>query len=227
MAGFRVVPARTVEAARAAIAEELPAAIVLDIVLEEEVTWGFLADVKRDPRTQHVPVLVVTVGDTPERARALGADEFWLKPIDQDRLLAKLRTLVRPGRAAKILVIDDDERSRYLIRKHLEHAPYEVLEASTGAQGVRLAQRESPHVIFLDFLLDEVTAFDVIDELKANPHTRGIPVIVVTAHVLDSKERTRLAAETEAVLSKQNLSRELAINRIRDALRKSGLDPRS
>ena len=73
---------------------------------------------------------------------------------------------------------------------------------------------------------DLVTAFDVIDDLKANPHTRGIPIVVITSHVLDAGERTRLAAGTEAVISKQNLSRELAINRIRDALRKSGVEAR-
>lgn len=61
MAGFQVIPARTVDAARAALSQELPAAIVLDVMLEEETTWRFLADVKRDRRTQHVPVLVVTV----------------------------------------------------------------------------------------------------------------------------------------------------------------------
>jgi signal transduction histidine kinase/CheY-like chemotaxis protein len=111
MAGFQVIPARTVEAAREALARELPAAIVLDLMLEEETTWRFLAEVKRDPRTQLVPVLVVTVTDKEDRARALGADELWLKPVDQERLLRKLNTLVRPERTVKVLVIDDDEKS--------------------------------------------------------------------------------------------------------------------
>ena len=113
-----------------------------------------------------------------------------------------------------------------MIRKHLAESPYELVEATTGPEGVRIAQREQPQVIFLDFLLEEMTAFDVIDDLKANPHTRGIPIVVITSHVLDAGERTRLAAGTEAVISKQNLSRELAINRIRDALRKSGVEAR-
>ena len=224
MAGFQVIPARTVDAARAALAGELPAAIVLDVMLEEETTWRFLGDVKRDPRTQHVPVLVVTVTNKEERARALGADEFWLKPIDQDRLLRKLKTVARPERPVRVLVIDDDERARYLIRKHLEDQDYELIEAASEAEGVRLAHDRMPDVIFLDFLLEHGTAFDVLDELKADPRTRAIPVIIVTSHVLGEEERRLLAAGTEAVISKQNLSRELAINRIRDALRKGGLE---
>ena len=57
-------------------------------------------------------------------------------------------------------------------------------------------------------------------ELKADPATRSIPVIIVTSHVLDAVDQKRLLAEAQAVISKQNLSRELAINRIRDALQR-------
>jgi signal transduction histidine kinase/CheY-like chemotaxis protein len=226
-AGFQVIPARTVDAARAALATgELPAAVVLDVMLEEETTWRFLAEVKRDPRTQHVPVLVVTVTNKSERARALGADEFWLKPIDQDRLLRKLKSVTRADRLVKVLVVDDDARARYLIRKHVEDTPYAVLEASNGVDAVRIARAELPQVILLDFLLEETTAFDVLDDLKADPRTRGIPVIIVTSHVLDEQARRQLDASTEAIISKRNLSRELAINRIRDALRKGGVETR-
>lgn len=226
MAGFQVIPARTVDAARAALSQELPEAVVLDVMLEEETTWRFLADLKRDPRTQHVPVLVVTVTNKEERARALGADEFWLKPIDQDRLLRKLKSLLRVERGVKVLVIDDDERARYLMRKHVAGQPYELFEAATGEEGTRLAREQMPNVIFLDFLLEKGTAFDVLDDLKADPRTRAIPVIIVTSQVLGDAERQLLSAGTEAVVSKQNLSRELAINRIRDALRKGGMESR-
>ncbi|MEZ5285843.1 MAG: response regulator [Vicinamibacterales bacterium] len=226
MAGFRVIPARTVDAAREVLTRELPVAIVLDVVLEEENTWSFLAEIKRDPRTQHVPVLVVTVSNKGETARALGADEFWLKPIDQARLLKKLKSLVAPTEGVKVLVVDDDERARYLVRKHIGGHPYSLIEASTGEEGIALAQSERPQVIFLDFLLEHMTAFDVLDELKSNPDTRAIPVIIVTSNVLDANARERLSRNTEGVISKQNLSRELAINRIRDALRKSGAETR-
>ena len=73
MAGFQVIPARTIEAARQAVARELPVAIVLDVILEEENTWSFLSEIKRDPRPQHVLVLVVTVSEsvkTPASAAA-------------------------------------------------------------------------------------------------------------------------------------------------------------
>jgi signal transduction histidine kinase/response regulator RpfG family c-di-GMP phosphodiesterase len=223
MTGFQVMPARTIEEARRLITLHRPAAVVLDVMLEGETSWDFLAELKRNPETSDIPVLVVTVTSRAQKARALGADEFWLKPVDQDRLIKKLKSLTRPGVPTNVLVIDDDEKARYLIRKLLTGTPYRLTEAENGHDGVRLAQESRPHVILLDFLLEEMTAFDVLDELKADPRTRQIPVIVVTSHVLDPRDRSRLLAETEAILSKDNLSRELAINRIRDALRKAGV----
>ena len=223
LAGFHVIPARSIEAARAVLAQGRPAAIVLDIMLENETSWAFLAEIKGDPRTTDLPVLVVTVTNREQKARALGADEFWLKPVDKDRLLRKLKGLTRPARSTRVLIVDDDDTARYLMRKHLRDAPYEVTEAANGADAIAAARAQLPHVIFLDFLLKEMTAFDVLDELKADPRTRSIPVIIVTSHVLDAADQRRLLDEAEAVITKDHLSRELAINRIRDALGKAGV----
>ena len=225
LAGFQVLPARHVTHARKLLETVRPAAIVLDVRLEGETTWEFLGALKADPKTRDIPVLVVTVTNKEQKARALGADEFWLKPVDQDRLLRKLRSLAKAGARAKVLVIDDDERARYLVTKFLADSPYQVLQASTGPEGVRAAQVHVPQVILLDFLLEDMTAFDVLDELKADPRTRNIPVVIVTSHTLDSGDVKRLASQSEAILAKDKLSRELAMSRIRDALRKAGVGP--
>jgi CheY-like chemotaxis protein len=164
---------------------------------------------------------VVTITSKEQKARALGADEFWLKPIDQNRLLRKLKSL-QIGPPGTVLTIDDDERARYLLRKFLAGTPFTLREADRGSEGVRIAREHRPDVILLDFLLVGETAFDVLDELKSDPTTRDIPVILVTSHKLGEDERARLAEQTDAILSKESLSRELAINRIRDALRKAG-----
>jgi len=223
MAGFQVVPARSIEDAERIMAKTRPAAVVLDVMLDGETSWNFLARLKKDPQTHDIPVLVVTVTAKEERARALGADEFWIKPVDQARLLRKLGSLNTNGTRGKVLVIDDDERARYLMRKHLEGGSYQLFEAASGPEGVVMAQTHRPHVILLDFLLREMNAFDVLDELKGDARTRNIPVIIITSHALEPEERQRLEADTEVILSKQSLSREIAINRIRDALRKAGV----
>jgi signal transduction histidine kinase/CheY-like chemotaxis protein len=224
--GFQVIPARTVDDARAALMRVRPAAIVLDVMLEGESTWQFLRDLKEDPTTREIPLMVVTVMDRAQKkARALGADEFWLKPIDGERLIKKLSELARRGAPPTVLVIDDDEAARYLVRRLLSGTGYQVIETADGSEGVRIARERLPHVILLDFVLGGSTAFDVLDDLRADPRTRKIPVIIQTSKQLDEIERKRLAEETSSILAKDSLSRELAIARIREALIAAGVEP--
>lgn len=228
LAGFQILSARTIEAARELLQTHRPAAILLDVMLEGEASWDFLAELKRAPETKDIPVLVVTVTNREQKARALGADEFWLKPLDADRMLKKLKQIAKMSGigargVAKVLHIDDDPAARYLFRKILAATPYTLLETDDGHEGIALARREKPNVIVLDFLLKGMTAFDVLDDLKSDPRTRDIPVIISTSHALPPEERERLAQQTDAILSKAQLSRELALHRITDALRKAGV----
>ncbi|HEY6881214.1 MAG TPA: response regulator, partial [Polyangiales bacterium] len=221
--GFQVIPARSLEEARAALERVLPSAVVLDIMLDGEASWSFLADLKSNERTRDIPALVVTVTNREERARALGADEFFMKPMEREWLITKLRAMASRQPVEKLLVIDDDKVARYLVRKTLAGSPYVVIEASDGAEGITLARRHHPDVIFLDFVMPTMSAFDVLDELKRDPATRNIPVVIYTSKNLADEERKRLESEASAILSKQSLSREIAIARIREALEKAGI----
>ncbi len=221
--GFQVIPARTLDEARAALLRVRPSAVVLDIMLDGEASWSFLSDLKSNEATRDVPALVVTVTNREERARALGADEFFMKPIERDWLIAKLRSMALRQTVEKLLVIDDDKVARYLVRKTLAGSPYEVIEASDGAEGVAMARQHSPDVILLDFVMPTMSAFDVLDDLKRDPATRNIPVVIYTSKNLADEERKRLESEASAILSKQSLSREIAIARIREALEKAGI----
>jgi signal transduction histidine kinase/CheY-like chemotaxis protein len=219
--GFPVLPVRSVEEARSALARVRPVAVVLDVMLEGETTWSFLAELKSQESTRDIPVMVVTVMDREQKARALGADEFWLKPVAEEQLRRKLATVARNGPMQRVLVIDDDDLHRYLLKKLLADTPYSVQEASSGAEGVRVAREQVPHLIFLDFVLPDMTAFDVLDALKADPLTRDIPVVLHTSKPLEEAEHKRLERETASILTKHTLSREVAITRIRDALQQS------
>lgn len=221
--GFQVLPVRTVDEARRTIQRVRPAAVVLDVMLEGETSWGFLSELKGNAATRDIPILVVTLMDRENKARALGADEFWLKPVVEEQLLGKLATMARTGPVRKLLIIDDDDVHRYLLRQLLKDTPYVLAEAATGPEGIQLAREQVPDLIFLDFVLPDMTAFDVLDDLKADPRTRDIPVILHTSRQLQEDERQRLAKETATILAKHTLSREVAIARIRDALHKTGL----
>jgi CheY-like chemotaxis protein len=192
-------------------------------MLDGETSWAFLAELKSSPRTRDIPTLVVTVTDREEKARALGADEFYVKPLDQRWLVTKLQSLSHASPVESVLVIDDDEIARYMVKKLLAGTPYRILEAAGGAEGIRVAHEQHPDVIFLDFVMPGMSAFDVIDELKRDPVTRDIPIIIHTSKNLAEEEKRRLAADAAAIVSKQSLSREVAIHRIREALVKHGI----
>lgn len=225
-AGFQILPARTIEDAREALRRVRPAAIVLDVMLEGETSWAFLAELKASPDTSDIPTLVVTITNREDRARALGADEFFVKPLDQEWMVRKLQQLARrTGPIRTILVIDDDEVARYMLRRQLADTEYRIIEADNGVEGLRLAQTARPQVIFLDFVLPGTNAFDLLDDLKSNPATRNIPVIIHTSKSLADEEKSRLSQQAAAILPKQSLSREVAIGRIRDALVAAGLRP--
>ena len=89
-----------------------PAAVLLDILLEVESGWTFLTEMKSHEATRNIPILVLTVVDGRERALALGADDFCLKPIEQGWLLDRLVALATRGPVETILIIDDQESDR-------------------------------------------------------------------------------------------------------------------
>jgi signal transduction histidine kinase len=128
-------------------------------------------------------------------------------------------TRAAPGRR-RVLVIDDDVASRYVLRRWLSDR-YEVDEAASGGEGLRRAASQ-PDVIFLDVVIPDLTGFEVIEQLKANPETRDIPVVVYSALVLGSNDRARLAAAT-AILRKSTSSRVADRAAIEDALVKAGV----
>ena len=223
--GFRVVPAASIAEARAILKGVRPAAVLLDVLLEAESGWTLLEELKRRASTRAVPVFVLTVVDGQERALALGADEFCIKPVERDWLLGKLEALRRRGPVETVLVVDDEESYRYVLRGLLEGLGCRALTAADGREGLRRARADAPDAIFLDLVMPDLTGFEVLEQLKADPATAAIPVIIHSSKVLDAAERGRLEAAAVAILAKDLASREAALGRLRAALVKAGLRP--
>lgn len=225
--GFQLIPARSLNEAREKLATLRPAAVILDVMLEEETTWSFLADLKSDPKTKDLPVLVVTVMGGEDKARSLGADDFALKPVEEGWLTNRLRALSKRGPIQKVLVIDDDEASRYLMRKFLEGTHYALIEATDAVEGSRRAREEQPDVIILDLFLPKGNALDVVDDLKSDVRTRDIPILVVSAQPFAEGLHGKLSKVASAMVAKKDLSREEALKRIREALESKAKADRS
>ncbi|MGE5610068.1 MAG: ATP-binding protein [Bacillota bacterium] len=221
--GYQLIPARTLTDARQRLRQFRPVAIVLDILLEGENTWTFLSEVKGNTATRDIPVFVVSVVENQMKAKALGADAYHVKPVNRNWLLAQLK-LATGGRSAdRILVVDDDEISRYLLTGLLADTRFGTIEATGGLEGLKLAAGEQPKAIFLDINMPDLDGFAALEKLKANPLTRDIPVVVYTSRILTEQERQQLANNAVAILPKANPSREVAMDRIREAMARAGL----
>jgi signal transduction histidine kinase/CheY-like chemotaxis protein len=120
--------------------------------------------------------------------------------------------------STKVLIVDDDETARYVLRRLLSHTPYELIEASGGADGLRRAREDRPRVIFLDLVMPEVSGFEVLERLKADPATHDIPIIIITSKTLGDKERRLLHGKAVALLAKETASREAVIAGVQQAL---------
>jgi CheY-like chemotaxis protein len=219
---FQPLPARSVREARDALVRVRPRAIVLDVLLRGEDAWELLVDLKRNDATRNIPVMVVTTLDDEEKARALGADAFWRKPIDRQRLLQRLTQLTAPETIRRILVVDDEEISRYVLRQHLMTPRHVVTEAASGTEALERARLERPDAICLDLAMPDLDGVEVLKRLRADPTTRGIPVLVVTARPLLAGERREVLRKSHGILPKESLSRERALAALEEAFQRAG-----
>lgn len=203
---FQFFPARTLHDARGALERFTPRAILLDVLLKGEESWQWLGQLKSDPRTRSIPVIVVSTVDDERKGLALGADSYLVKPVDRETLLAALELHVHRS----VLVIDDDPAARYLVQKVVSGRQLTVLEAVDGRSGLQAASESRPALIFLDLQLPDMPGEEILRILRSRVDTSDIPVAILTASVLSTEERLRLERQAQAVVQKSELSTELA-----------------
>ncbi|WP_308016536.1 response regulator [Jidongwangia harbinensis] len=205
-AGYRLHVARTGEEGLAAARACPPEVILLDVQLPGIDGWEVLARLKDDERLRNVPVVIVSVLDDAEVGLALGAADYFVKPVDRRALLSWLARhgLVPPGGGPElsVLVVDDDPVCLELIEAALSGSGIRVTRAGGGADGVRQARSHRFDLVICDLLMPEVDGFDVVAALNADPATRDVPVLILTTHDLDDAEKERLRGRVVGVTAK-------------------------
>jgi len=95
---------------------------------------------------------------------------------------------------AKILYVEDNEDNVYMLTRRLERRGHTVLVAGDGAAGIERAKAEAPDLILMDLSLPVMDGWEASRRLKAAPETRAIPIIALSAHVLEGEREKALAA---------------------------------
>jgi CheY-like chemotaxis protein len=213
-AAFRVVTASDGEAALEAARSLQPTAITLDVIMPGMDGWAVLRELKDDPQTRDIPVIMVTMTTDKEMGYALGATEFLTKPIERDALV-RLLDRYRDSDAT-VLVVDDNEEVRKVVRRAMEREGWRVTEAKNGRVALDALSAETPSLILLDLMMPVMDGFDFVMEMRKVEAWRSVPIIVVTAKDLSDEERHRLNGDVEGLVQKGGLGRDEFLDQIRD-----------
>ena len=194
-----------------------PDVIILDILLPDADGWSVLQQLKAEPRTQAIPVVVVSVVDAPARAHELGATGMVLKPIDRAALVGVLRNvterkqppiveraLVVAGHAhrPRVLLAEDNPSNIDTLYDYLQAKGYAVTVARNGAEALIRAQEDRPEVILMDIQMPGMDGLETIQRLRANENTQDLLIIAVTALAMPGDRERCLAAGADEYVRK-------------------------
>ncbi len=206
--GFKVLHALTAEAAFVLAEQRELSLITLDIMLPKMDGWEFLARLKRMPKLQNIPIVIVSIVADRNKGFALGAAAVMQKPISRQELYASLTDLdlipLGTGEDLRILVIDDDPTEVALIETYIDALAGKILRAYGGREGIEIAKRELPDLIVLDLMMPDVNGFDVVRALHDDPATASIPILVVTAKQINAEDRDKLNGYVSTVMEKSD-----------------------
>ena len=199
---YQPIVTATIDEARQLQERFRPVAMLLDIMLEGDETWRYLIDLRQRDDTARLPVIVVSSSGEQAKAIHLGADEYLGKPVEPAALIDLLDRLTGQSSVTRVLLVDDEEVSRYLVRQLLPRGLYDIREAATGVEGLALLRNERPDIVLLDLNMPGMDGYQFLEELREETN---IPAIVLTSMILDSEQRLRLS-RAAAVVSKSDLS---------------------
>jgi signal transduction histidine kinase/CheY-like chemotaxis protein len=205
-AGYTVAIARDGVEALDLVRRLAPAAVILDVLLPRLHGWEVLAQLKSDPATSAIPVVIVSMVDDQGAGYALGAADYLVKPVDRASLRDALARCVAPRRDRRTLVaIDDDPVDLDLLEAVLAPEGWDVVRASGGEEGVRVVRRVRPAVVVLDLLMPDVDGFDVVERLRADPLVDDVAIVVLTSKDMTRADHDRLAGQISYIAQKGSL----------------------
>jgi PAS domain S-box-containing protein len=221
--GYQLVavsdPTRAVERAK----QLKPFAITLDIMMPVIDGWHVLADLKSDPETRDIPVVVCSIVEDQEKGFSLGAADYLLKPILEDDLLNALDRLNPDGSIREVLIIDDKPDDLRLLSKILtEHGRYHPIVAEGGAKGWDAIQMRAPHAVILDLFMPEMDGFTILEKMRTSDQLRHLPVIVVSAYDLTAEQQAQLEEFGQRMIQKSLLTEQQLLDTLDQVLKRVG-----
>ncbi len=200
-----------------ALAKRLkPLVITLDVMMPGMDGWHVLNELKNDAELGDIPVIMMTMVDDKSRGYALGAADYMTKPVDRSRLSDVLRKFMCEHPPCPLLLVEDDEPTRHMMKQMLEKEEWNVAEAANGIEALQRMEENRPCLILLDLMMPEMDGFEFAERVHGNEQWRGIPIVVLTARDLSASERAQLNQHVHQVVQKSGQSSAALLEQVRE-----------
>jgi len=220
---FQPILASSVAQAEVWTGRHVPVAVVSDIYLGEDTAWGFLA--RLHERLPSLPLIATSIYEESGRAAESGISSFLPKPTEREALLRELRRVTAQSGTKRVLVVDDNDVSRYILRELLDLPWLELDEARNGEEALASLAKGLPDGLILDLLMPDVSGIEILRQLRAQPATQELPVLIYTSRLLNESERAELEAWRVRIVRKEDVSTRLSVQPFLDWLTSAGLLP--
>jgi CheY-like chemotaxis protein len=170
---------------------------------------------------------VTSAYDASKAALARGGSLFLSKPLDREVLLRELRRLTVQTGTRRLLLVDDNEVSRYILRDLLNQPWLDIHEASNGTEALLLLKESLPDALILDLLMPDVSGFEILRQLRSSPATEKLPVLIYTSKVLTDPEKTELDSFDVTILRKEDVTTRLSAQPFLDWVKSVASGPES
>jgi CheY-like chemotaxis protein len=202
--GFKAVVATRGDTGLALANELLPAAITLDIQLPVVDGWSILDRLKRNPRTRHIPVHVISIVEGSRKGAAMGAFAYLEKPVSKEALEGAFSHIAGfvDRKVKRLLVIEDDAAQQQGILELLRGEDVDIVQAVSGKEGLEKLEQGEYDTVVLDLLLADIDGGKLLETIKTQPRFKELPIVVYTGKEMSKKEELRLKKYAESVVLK-------------------------
>jgi signal transduction histidine kinase/DNA-binding response OmpR family regulator len=216
--GYSVIQATSFESGLLLVKSQRPDLILMDVIMPNINGWQALAMFKADPAIASIPVILLTVDENKYIGKALGASECLPKPIDWPTLKKTLLTHIQESQTRYVLVVEDDQASADIISRTLQRNGWPVEVVNNGKEALKKVQATVPSLVVLDLMMPEMDGFTCLHLLRSYPHTRTLPVIILSNKHLTEEDRMRLEGPAVKILPKTGTQRTELVEWVRKIL---------
>ncbi|MCW8994288.1 MAG: response regulator, partial [Psychromonas sp.] len=202
--GFKCIVAETGESGLHFADYYKPSAIILDIGLPGIDGWTVMERLKETPELRHIPVHFMSANDASLDALRMGAIGYLTKPVDMKKLdnaFAHIEDIISKP-VKRLLVVEDDEIQRESIKQLIGDDDIHILAVSTGKEALQELESERYDCMVLDLGLDDMTGFELLEQIRRSETAARVPIIVYTGRELSSEEDSELNKYAESIIIK-------------------------